>query len=69
MPTEAILKAIAEGLDAVVLVEKNRLWTSEEISELKDKINVGNFLILSGQLVRCEEGNVLVIGADSVFED
>ena len=69
MPTEAILKAIAEGLDAVVLVEKNRLWTSEEISELKDKINVGNFLILSGQLVRCEEGNVLVIGADSVFKD
>ena len=47
MPTEAILKAIAEGLDAVVLVEKNRLWTSEEISELKDKINVGNFLIES----------------------
>lgn len=69
LPTEAILKAIEEGLDAVVLVERNRLWSSEEIAELKSKVDVGNFLILSGQLVKCEEGNVLIIGADSLFED
>lgn len=64
-PSGAIKNAIAKGLDGVVLVEKNKLWSKEDILALRRESGVpDSFKIFAGQEVECPEGDILVIGAD-----
>ncbi len=70
LPISQIHQSISAGLDGVVLVEKNRLWSSEDIHLLRREAAVpDNFLILRGQEIECPDGELIVIGCEEEFSN
>lgn len=70
LPIGAIHHALETGLDGVVLVEKNHLWSDEEIAHLRQETHAPEeFLILRAQEVECPEGKIVVIGVSHKLPD
>ncbi len=69
LPLNQVLEASSLGLDGIVLVRRGALWTDEDISNVRLKTGDLRLQIFKGQIVKCKEGDILVIGCDSVFKD
>lgn len=63
-PVSLVRQVVRKELQGLVITEHQRLWTDEELNELRRSAEVENhFLILSGQEVETDIGHVLVFGA------
>ncbi len=67
---ELVRRVQARGLQGIILTDHHALWSSEELNALRHQAGVpGHFLIMSGQEVTTSDhGDVLVYGADTVFQ-
>lgn len=65
---DLIRQVYAKGLDGIVFTDHHHLWPSEALLSLRSTAEVPqDFLILSGQEVSTDFGDVLVYGADRSF--
>lgn len=64
-----IRMSIQTGIDGIVLIERNRLISNEEIDALKKECGSDDFLILKGQEIMTPEGWMLVYGCDEELQD
>lgn len=65
-PVTLVKKAIAKGLQGLVITEHHYQWSDEELAKLKIEAGaVKAFILLSGQEVSTDAGHVLVYGADT----
>ena len=63
-PKELVERAIAAGLDAVVITEHDYQWKADELAELNAMSN--GLVVLSGVEVSAREGHFLVYGLPSL---
>ena len=63
-PEELVEKAIAAGLDAVVITEHDYQWQADELAEIN--ANSRGLVVLSGVEVSTREGHFLVYGLPSL---
>ncbi|MBD3426863.1 MAG: phosphotransferase [Candidatus Omnitrophica bacterium] len=69
-PLSLIRQALKKGVQGVVITEHNYLWSPSEIERIKKKAELQkNFLVLSGQEIRTEIGDVLVYGAEETIKE
>jgi predicted metal-dependent phosphoesterase TrpH len=64
-PLELVERALAAGLDGVVITDHDYLWPDEELRELRD--HAPGLVILSGIEVTGRGGDVLVYGVTDPF--
>lgn len=65
---DLVRQICAKGLDGIVLTDHHYMWPSEDLLPLRRAAEVPeDFLILSGQEVSTDFGDVLVYGADRSF--
>jgi predicted metal-dependent phosphoesterase TrpH len=53
------------GLDGICLTEHNRIWDPEQIADLREK---HNFLILRGNEITTDQGDMIVFGLEKEVE-
>jgi len=69
-PVDFIKTAIARHLQGVLITEHHRVWSEEEIRELRRNSGApGSFVIMAAQEVSTDFGHVLVIGPDQSIAD
>lgn len=67
---QLIARAIARGLDGVIITEHHYQWPDAELTELRETANApANFLLLSGFEYSSERGDILVYGLDAEFAE
>jgi hypothetical protein len=52
-PQQAVYKALELGLDGIALVEHDRVWSDEDIIQLKTQTKANSLIILRGQEISC----------------
>lgn len=68
-PQELVRTCIQKGLDGIVIIEKNKLWTEADLYSLREECNARDFIILRGQEITTPIGQFLVIGIDEELPD
>ncbi len=64
-PVESVHRAVAMGLQGLVLTEHEHLWALEELEALRREAEIDEqFVLLTAQEVQTDLGHVLVFGAD-----
>ena len=65
-PEELVERALAVGLDGVVITEHDRQWEPDELADLNRR--AGGLVVLSGVEVSAREGHFLVYGLPDTGE-
>jgi predicted metal-dependent phosphoesterase TrpH len=65
-PEQLVKRAVAIGLDALVITEHDYLWDAEELAELSAR--AGSLKVFSGAEISAIEGHFLVYGLPSLDE-